>query len=203
MALEQLNAPPSTDSDASASKYSSPDSRLVNAVANAHKAAGVSKEPEQVNREIAELIREIAVATSAVDEHTAIRADAAADKGPRRCLEVSELPVLEGNTSKMLLSQAMLREETRQVARVHPQDRGVAAIGMLLSDRILREGSMQELAGRGHDARVLGVQRDAQPMSSGHLRDASISQIKGEKLHVVSFREANGSRRSPAARAIQ
>src|SRR5215217_7219805 len=70
---------------------------------------------QDVRGEVPELVAEVLVAARSVDEDAAVRADAASQKRPRRGVHKGALPGLQEDATLVLLTRAVLREQTREV----------------------------------------------------------------------------------------
>jgi hypothetical protein len=76
----------------------------------------------------------------------------------------------------------MLREQAHKVARVHGDEEHRSAVRWHPTDRVQREGSLQQLFGLLDDSRVLCVEGYSKSRGAGSLRDASVAQVQPEEL---------------------
>src|SRR5215213_3927826 len=183
--------------DARAAIY--PHVSLVRAVLDIDEVADVHEQLADLRGSVAELVREVGVAAGAIDEYTAVGANAAPEEAPRLALENRDLPLLERDDTFVLPPGTVLRKEASQMRAVEADDRRRALACPERANAMLGETASKERLCVGDDPGVAGVEEQAQAIAPACPHDVPVPEIKLEQFRVIRLGEDDRLQRRPPA----
>jgi hypothetical protein len=147
--------------------------------------AGAYEQRHDVPGHVREVVAQVPVWASAIDEVAPVRSNAPANERPRTAFDQLSLPWLKRDYALVLEPPSVLWKQTRQVTGVQTDERDRPAVGNDLADRVLGEAALKERSAGRDDSGVLRVQCDPKPIGAGVGRDASVAEVHREQLRVV------------------